>query len=119
MKRRDFLKTGLKLGIAANTLPLMLGGVPLRALGRSPLRRTLESTAATGNRKVLVVIQLAGGNDGLNCVVPIGSASDYMALRPTLGIDTSKVLKLKGYDTLGFHPNMTGFSQLYDGNKIA
>ena len=37
MKRRDFLKTGLKIGVAANTLPMLLGGMPIRALGRSPL----------------------------------------------------------------------------------
>ena len=116
MKRRDFLKTGLKVGIAANALPFFLGGVPLRALGRSPLRNVLANSASD---KILVVIQLQGGNDGLNCVVPLGSASDYMTLRPTLGIDTSTVLKLVGYDNLGFHPSMTGFSTLYGEKKLA
>jgi uncharacterized protein (DUF1501 family) len=121
MKRRDFLKNGLKIGIAANALPVMLGGMPIRALGRSPLRHTLE-TASANNKNVLVIIQLQGGNDGLNCLIPFNN-SDYKTLRPTLGLfDAANHLPaLTGYDkgTLAFHLGMDGMNQLFTDGKLA
>src|SRR2546421_12942391 len=98
MKRRDFLKNGLKIGVAANALPLVMSGSPVRALGRSPLRSALEANG-TSNNNVLVVIQLQGGNDGLNCVVPYKDPL-YAQLRPTLGLDPTTLFPLKGSDTL-------------------
>ena len=119
MKRRDFLKTGLKIGVAANVLPVMLGGMPVRALGRSPLRRALE-TSGGGNNNVLVIIQLQGGNDGLNCVVPYADPL-YKSLRPTLGLDKTadNLLVLSNHDSLAFHGSMTGISTLYGEGKVA
>lgn len=112
MKRRDFLKTGLKLGVAANALPVMLGGFPIRALGRSPLRSALETSGAANNN-VLVIIQLQGGNDGLNCVVPF-SDPDYARLRPTLGLSSSEITAaLPDHSSLAFHAGMEGFLTLY------
>src|SRR4051812_18971512 len=111
MKRRDFLKTGLTAGVALNALPLMVGNSPVRALGRSPLRGMLE-TLSTKNNNVLVVIQLAGGNDGLNTLVPIADTTSngnaltlYKQLRPTLGLDLTKnsLIKLSNYDSLAWH----------------
>ncbi len=61
--------------------------------------------------KILVVIQLSGGNDGLNTVVPFRN-DDYYKLRPTIGIDESEVLKLN--DSLGFHPALAGLKDIYD-----
>ena len=118
MKRRDFLKTGLKIGVAANALPLMLGGMPVRALGRSPLRRALEASGGANNN-VLVIIQLQGGNDGLNCVVPYADPN-FISLRPTIrNLDASTLLKLGDHDTLAFHSAMTGISTLYGEGKVA
>ena len=117
MKRRDFLKTGVKVGIAANALPLLLNGSPLKALGRSPLRRALEASG-TSNNKVLVIIQLQGGNDGLNCVIPVSDPL-YKTLRPSVVIDTTTALTLTDHSTLGFHPSMTGISTLYEAQKVA
>jgi uncharacterized protein (DUF1501 family) len=135
MKRRDFLKTGLKIGVAANTLPMLLGGMPLRALGRSPLRSGME-TLGTVNNNVLVIIQLQGGNDGLNCVVPTSSSpqySNYSTLRPTLGLLSASDLTpaLPGHTSLAFHNAMgtslnsgagvynSGMWQLFNESKIA
>src|SRR5665213_760352 len=117
MKRRDFLKNGLKIGVAANALPMMLGGFPVRALGRSPLRSALE-TSGTGNNNVLVVIQLQGGNDGLNCVVPYADPNyapgSVTSLRPTLGLSGSDLTApLPDHSSLAFHSAMDGFLTLY------
>ena len=112
MKRRDFLKTGLKIGVAANALPVILGGFPVRALGRSPLRSALESSSSANNN-VLVIIQLQGGNDGLNCVVPF-TDSHYATLRPTLGLTSSEITTaLPDHSSLAFHSGMDGFLTLY------
>ena len=112
MKRRDFLKTGLKLGVAANALPVMLGGFPVRALGRSPLRSALE-TSSSANNNVLVIVQLQGGNDGLNCVVPFRDPH-YATLRPTLGLSgTGLTSALPDHSSLAFHAGMEGLLSLY------
>ncbi len=112
MKRRDFLKTGLKIGVAANALPIMFAGSPIRALGRSPLRSGLQTLGSTNNN-VLVIIQLQGGNDGLNCVVPFTDPS-YLTLRPTLGLSGSGLTAaLPDHQSLAFHSAMPGFLTLY------
>lgn len=63
------------------------------------------------NGKVLVVIQLSGGNDGLNTVVPFRN-DIYYKLRPGLAINSGEVLSLNG--EMGFHPQLTGLKELYD-----
>lgn len=118
MKRRDFLKNGLKLGVAVNALPLALGGFPIKALGRSPLRSALK-TAET-NDKILVIIQLAGGNDGLNTLVPHTNQT-YYTNRPSLGLrqSTDGLIPLAGHETLAWHSAMAGVNTLFTQQKIA
>lgn len=118
MKRRDFLKLGAQVGIAANVLPVMMGGFPIRALGRSPLRNALN--AASSNNNILVIIQLAGGNDGLNCVIPYGDPL-YKSNRPSIGLDKSadNLLIVPDHNTLAFHTKMQGAFDLYSAGKMA
>lgn len=116
MKRRDFLKFGAKAGVATTALPIMLGGFPLRVLGRSPLHSMLVQSASANNN-ILVIVQLAGGNDGLNMVVPYTDPL-YAQYRPNLKVDTSTILKLSDHDTLGFAAEMTGLKSLYDSKKV-
>jgi len=118
MKRRDFLKLGAQVGVAANVLPVMMGGLPIRALGRSPLRNALSTTSTNNN--VLVIIQLAGGNDGLNCVIPYGDPL-YRSNRPTLGLDKTadNLLVLPDHNTLALHTQMQGAFDLYTAGKMA
>jgi uncharacterized protein (DUF1501 family) len=72
---------------------------------------------ATGkDGPILILIQLAGGNDGLNAVVPYSNDFYYQA-RPTLGIKPTDVIKLS--DTIGLNPVMTGFKSLYDAGQLA
>ena len=68
------------------------------------------------NDNVLVVIQLSGGNDGLNTIVPFKNPR-YYAARPTLAIPKDQVLKLN--DELGLHPAMTELSKLYEAGTLA
>ena len=64
----------------------------------------------------MVLVQLAGGNDGLNTLVPFEDA-DYYRLRPTLGIAKDKVLGLTSQ--AGLHPSCTAMNQLYQSGKLA
>ncbi len=65
---------------------------------------------------VLVVIQLAGGNDGLNTVVPLGN-DDYYNARPRIAVAKNAALKLT--DDWGVHPSAAGFKKLWDGGDLA
>lgn len=96
MNRRDFMKIS-SLASTSLLLPNFL-----RAFGL----RTFQFEG-----KILVVIQLSGGNDGLNTVIPFRN-DDYYKLRPGIGIAESDVLKLN--DSLGFHPALTGLKNIYD-----
>ena len=104
--RRDFLKATLG---AATMLSFT-----------SPLPNLLVRAAVTGNVQrddrdtVLVVVQLSGGNDGLNTVVPYAD-DEYARNRPTLRLQPKDVHKIDSY--LGFHPRMEAFYRLYkDGH---
>ncbi|HEY3756475.1 MAG TPA: DUF1501 domain-containing protein [Opitutaceae bacterium] len=68
------------------------------------------------DRSILVLIQLAGGNDGLNTLVPYAD-SNYYRLRPTLGLPADQVLKLNAAQ--GLHPACAAFQPLYGEGKLA
>jgi uncharacterized protein (DUF1501 family) len=81
-----------------------------------------QHVQANSSRK-LVVIQLAGGNDGLNTIVPYTDGR-YYSLRPTLGLKDTELKTAQGISTLisndfGFHPAMAEIKDLYDQNKVA
>ena len=80
MKRRKFLQQT----ITGVVLPSFLGGISLRALAGSPLVYSLQHRMS--DERVLVLIQLAGGNDGLNTVVPADQYSAYSAARGNIAI---------------------------------
>lgn len=106
--RRDFL---------ARTL----GGTSLLAVG-SVVPEFLASTAIAADKvekakdTVLVVVELTGGNDGLNTVVPYGDDLYYKA-RPEIGLSKKEVLKLDDY--CGLHPRMNSLKMLYDNKNLA
>ena len=86
------------------------------AYGRGPL---LDALVAVANETdhVLVLVQLNGGNDGLNTVIPLDQYAALMAARANITIDETKVLKLT--EATGLHPSMTGLQQLYNDAKLA
>jgi uncharacterized protein (DUF1501 family) len=106
--RREFLQRSAK-------------GAGLLAFSRFAPQFLVQSTLAATpapekDRSILVLVQLAGGNDGLNTLVPFEDA-DYYRLRPTLALPKEKVLRLN--DTLGLHPSCGAMQQLFQGGKLA
>ncbi|MGD2140216.1 MAG: DUF1501 domain-containing protein [Burkholderiales bacterium] len=87
----------------------------MQAGGFSPLlSNAAAATGKTGSGKILVVLELSGGNDGLNTLVPYADDA-YYRHRPKLGIRENKLRKID--DHFGFNPDMAGLERLYkDGN---
>jgi uncharacterized protein (DUF1501 family) len=80
--------------------------------------QALMSGGGTDTDHVMVIIQLSGGNDGLNMVIPISTYSLYNAARTNIAIPEAKILRLNGYDKTGLHPAMTGLQSMYNENKL-
>jgi uncharacterized protein (DUF1501 family) len=111
MKRRDFIREV----VPVTAMPFIIGGLPLRAYSRSPLLEALTGALYATDR-VLVLIQLSGGNDGINTVIPLGQMTAYNSLRSNIAIPEASVLGLSA--AAGLHPKMTGMKQLYDEGKL-
>ena len=110
--RRDFLVKGMYgLGVGA-TLPMLLNRTSA-ALAAQALQGTSMETSP---ERIMVVVELSGGNDGLNTVVPYGD-DEYYRVRPNLGIPESELLKIE--DGYGFHPALVGFERLYKDGQMA
>ena len=77
----------------------------------------MGTTTATDH--VLVLIQLNGGNDGLNMVIPLEFYSNYYNARPNIAIPQNRVLALTGNNKTGFHPSMTGLQSLYNEGMVS
>jgi uncharacterized protein (DUF1501 family) len=88
------------------------GGLSLLALSLPELAR-----GSSADGRTLVVIQLAGGNDGLNTVVPIGQA-DYRKLRPTVGLNPDEVLPLE-QQGLAFHSSLKRLHERWRSGQLA
>jgi uncharacterized protein (DUF1501 family) len=112
--RRDFLRTTLLGGALSWTVPSFVAQT-FSAL-HAAADGSLTQIATGRDNPILVLIQLAGGNDGLNAVVPYTNDFYYKA-RPTISIPADQALKLS--DTLGFHPSMTGFKSLFDAGQLS
>lgn len=112
MERRAFLRNTA----AATVLPAFINGFSIKAFGESPLLQAMERAA--DNDHVLVMIQLVGGNDGLNMVIPLDQYAGYVQARSNIAIPQGKVLKLNNNVKAGLHPSMTGMQQLYNEEKV-
>ncbi len=108
--RRRFLSSGLTLASAAVTVPWFINR---SALGLPTALPGLSSIAGVPEDHILVVIQLGGGNDGLNTVVPFGFDQYYKA-RPGIGIPADQVLRLSKADGIGLHPQLAAMKSMYD-----
>jgi uncharacterized protein (DUF1501 family) len=106
MKRRTFLQTASVVSI-----PVMLSGMKVSAITQSPFL-----TAMNGSDKVLVLIQLSGGNDGLNTLIPLDQYDKLFNVRENIIIPESSILQIE--DNLGLHPSMSGMKNMYDEGKL-
>src|SRR5437762_1604649 len=112
LSRRDFLRSGLVFGVGAQALSSGYAAVP-DVFARAVLS---AKSAAVQSDKVLVMIQLGGGNDGLQTVIPIAS-SQYRDFRPQLSAAAAKAQPIS--NDLGLHENLKGIKTLYDAGKVA
>jgi uncharacterized protein (DUF1501 family) len=103
--RRDFLKTGSLI-----TLGLSVPGFISRTAFASP-----NSGQRGAKDTILVVVQLTGGNDGLNTVIPFKDA-EYAKLRPTLKQAKDQVKKIT--DDIALHPSLAGLAGLLDDHAL-
>jgi uncharacterized protein (DUF1501 family) len=111
--RRDFLRAGLVFGAGAAGLAAGYAAVP-DVFAKAVYAAKQDS--APGNDRVLVMIQLAGGNDGLQTVMPVGS-SRFHDLRPTLSKAVDQALPI-GPD-VALNRNLAAIKGLYDQGKVA
>ncbi len=114
MKRRNFLRNMIP---ASAIFPSLVNGFTLKAYGAAGFFESLAGAA--DNDHVFVIIQLSGGNDSLNTVVPMSNYGDYLNLRQNIAIPENKILALSGYSKAGLHPSMTGMQQMYNEDKLA
>jgi len=111
MKRRNFLKY-----TSAAAGPLMLNGIALRTVA-SPLMMSALNCDNYQDR-VLVLINLNGGNDGLNTVVPLDQIDTYSNLRPNIALAEDSLINLDSSYDLGLHPALTPLKSMYDSGKM-
>lgn len=116
LTRRGFIKRAAILVASSLTAPAFITRTA-QALDR-PLAASqgLASPDPARAGKILVAVQLSGGNDGLNTLAPYSDPL-YPRLRPTLAIKPEEALKLN--DRVGLHPSMGRLKQLYDEGRVA
>ncbi|MBM4001013.1 MAG: DUF1501 domain-containing protein [Planctomycetes bacterium] len=103
--RREFLQSAL-----ASSAVVSMGGAAPSLFGK------LASAETRGDGRVLVVVQLTGGNDGLNTLIPFRDP-EYRKARPKLAIPSDRVLKID--EALGFHPSLGGVAGLLEEGRFA
>jgi len=113
--RREFLNWGTGLIGFGLTVPTFLSDT-LLTLARAADGARTQSKPGVPEEHVLVVVQLAGGNDGLNMLVPFRNDFYYRA-RPSLAVPANRVLRIN--DDLGWHPEAQGFKALWDAGRLS
>lgn len=111
--RREFLRTSALGGAISWTIPTFLANT-FASLHAEAKDANNIITGKDGT--ILVVLQMAGGNDGLNTVVPY-SNDYYHKARRRIGLDPKEVLKID--DNVGLHPKLTGLKDLYDSGSLS
>lgn len=108
--RRQFLRQAASLTALTATVPAFVDKTAAAFAGKG------TPIPGLNDDRVLVVVQLAGGNDGLNTLVPHSDDAYYKA-RPKLAVDAKKILKID--DHLGFHPELAELKAMLDDGDLA
>lgn len=108
MKRRDFVKN---MALASAGTPILLNGMKLQSIGK----QLFDISDAAADR-VLVIIRLNGGNDGLNTVIPRDQYANLTIQRNNILIPETSVLPLT--TEVGLHPVMTGMQSMYNNGRL-
>ena len=111
--RREFLRSTMLGSALSWTVPTFLANTffSLHADSTDSVKQIVTGKDST----ILVVLQMAGGNDGLNTVVPFTN-DHYHKARPRIGVAAKDVIKLN--DQLGLNPGLSGFKSLYDAGQL-
>ena len=97
----------------AGTAAFLLGKMPLTALASSPLALALNNN---NNDRIVVLIRLKGGNDGLNTIIPLFDYGTYQSNRPTIAIPENEVINLS--DALGMPNSMQPLAPLWQEGQM-
>lgn len=106
INRRDFIRTS-----AFATIPLTLGGIPLFATAKPN-----SSFVSGGNDKILVLVQLQGGNDGLAMIYDAGQYANLNAVRGNIVIPESSIINF--HNQYGFHSAMLGMKDVWEMESL-
>jgi uncharacterized protein (DUF1501 family) len=110
LTRRQLIQGGALLGVVGAVAPTFLWRARVARGGSQ------GAPASSGNNRSLVILQMAGGNDGLNMVVPYNDGT-YQSVRPTIKVDPASVLQLN--DQLGLNPAMSNLKKVWDAGNLA
>jgi len=117
--RREFIKTGARAAGAGLALPV----INRTAMGTTIVKELIDTTVGDG--KVFVIVELAGGNDMLNTVIPLHQYSTYASFRTRIAIPQGNVLPLygastfNGQPTMGLAPSFQSLKPVFDAGKVA
>jgi len=119
MKRRKFIKNMTVAGGGA----ISLAGVPLKLMSSPQLMRAAK---ASDNDKVLIILQMHGGNDGINTLIPVEQYDLYYSRRANIAIPAKNTVRrmialdgtLPSADQVGLHPDMQAMKNMYDQGRM-
>lgn len=106
MKRRDFIKSSIALSLLGKKLPLF---------AYQTRRNTHHRSSQWDTDRIVILIKLNGGNDGLNTLIPINN-DIYYQKRSSLAINPSETIPIN--EELGFHPSLSPLMDLYNNDKM-
>lgn len=121
MKRRKFIRNISLAGGGAITM----AGIPMKLLSQN--RQLLRAAASSDNDKVVIILQMHGGNDGLNTLIPVEQYDLYYSRRANIAIPAKNTVRsmipldstLPSADQVGLHPDMQAMKDMYDQGRAA
>src|ERR1700738_4058283 len=114
--RRSLIGRGALLVASGFLAPSFITRTAMALDGPTNSPLGLVTLDPTKKNRILIVLQLSGGNDGINTLIPF-TDPNYAKLRPTLGVAASDVLLLT--DSVGLNPQLSKLKALYDQGKMA